>query len=151
MRGHAALLLQGSSTPKSAPRIWEGGLNGQVPLLILSLSLPPVDVTLDPDTAHPHLFLYEDSKSVRLEDSRQILPDRPERFDSWPCVLGREIFTSGRHYICGHKRENHESLTSMTDKAKASVANERVERAIQENSDLDPFKVSHETKYVVTT
>lgn len=98
MRGHAALLLQGSSAPKSAPRIWEGGLNGQVPLLILSLSLPPVDVTLDPDTAHPHLFLYEDSKSVRLEDSRQILPDRPERFDSWPCVLGREIFTSGRHY-----------------------------------------------------
>ena len=42
-------------------------------------------------------------------------------------------------------------MTSMTDKAKASVANERVERAIQENSDLDPFKVSHETKYVVTT
>ncbi|CAO2595486.1 Butyrophilin subfamily 1 member A1 [Lemmus lemmus] len=64
----------------------------------LSSSLPPVDVTLDPDTAHPHLFLYENSKSVRLEDSRQILPDRPERFDSWPCVLGREIFTSGRHY-----------------------------------------------------
>ncbi|XP_019664832.1 butyrophilin subfamily 1 member A1 isoform X1 [Ailuropoda melanoleuca] len=57
-----------------------------------------VDVTLDPDTAHPHLFLYEDSRSVRLEDSRQELPEKPERFDSWPCVLGRETFTSGQHF-----------------------------------------------------
>lgn len=57
-----------------------------------------VDVTLDPDTAHPHLFLHEDAKSVRLEEARQKLPEKPERFDSWPCVLGREAFTSGRHY-----------------------------------------------------
>ncbi|KAF6292492.1 butyrophilin subfamily 1 member A1 [Rhinolophus ferrumequinum] len=61
-------------------------------------TLHAVDVTLDPDTAHPHLFLYEDFKSVRLEDSRQKLPEKPERFDSWPCVLGREAFTSGAHY-----------------------------------------------------
>ncbi|XP_023555751.1 butyrophilin subfamily 1 member A1 isoform X1 [Octodon degus] len=61
-------------------------------------SLHAVNVTLDPDTAHPHLFLYADSKSVRLEDSRQKLPEKAERFDSWPCVLGREAFTSGRHY-----------------------------------------------------
>nr|XP_032637601.1 zinc finger protein RFP-like [Chelonoidis abingdonii] len=47
-----------------------------------------VNVTLDPDTAHPELILSEDWRSVRRGNTRQDLPKNLERFDTEPCVLG---------------------------------------------------------------
>ncbi|CAL8366596.1 unnamed protein product [Gadus morhua 'NCC'] len=58
-----------------------------------------VDVTLDPDTAHPSLVLSEDWKQVHHGGVRKILPDNPERFTQYTFVLTRQSFSSGRFYF----------------------------------------------------
>ncbi|KAM4835201.1 E3 ubiquitin-protein ligase TRIM38-like [Thomomys bottae] len=58
-----------------------------------------VSVTLDPSTAHPDLFLSDDRRQVTRGCSRENLEVSPRRFTAFPCVLGCEGFTSGRHYF----------------------------------------------------
>ncbi|XP_051947092.1 zinc finger protein RFP-like [Xyrauchen texanus] len=58
-----------------------------------------VDVTLDPDTAHPKLILSDDGKQVTHGDIWQKLPDKPERFELYAHVLGKKGFSSGRFYF----------------------------------------------------
>lgn len=55
-------------------------------------------ITLDPDTAHNVLHLSENQKQV-THGLPQSKLDTPKRFRVSPCVLGCQIFTSGRHYF----------------------------------------------------
>ncbi|XP_032998389.1 zinc finger protein RFP-like [Lacerta agilis] len=66
--------------------------------LLFRKQIQKANVTLDPDTAHPQLILSKDWKSVICGDKKRNLPDNPERFNYFPCVLGREGFTAGRHF-----------------------------------------------------
>ncbi|XP_030700615.2 E3 ubiquitin-protein ligase TRIM58 [Globicephala melas] len=57
-----------------------------------------VDIKLDPATAHPSLLLTADLRSVQDGELWRDVPNNPERFDTWPCILGLQNFSSGRHY-----------------------------------------------------
>ncbi|XP_030579027.1 nuclear factor 7, brain-like [Archocentrus centrarchus] len=54
-------------------------------------------VILDPNTAHCCLCLSDDLTSVRQGDTKQQLPDNPERNTYSDTVFGSEGFSSGKH------------------------------------------------------
>ncbi|XP_036996411.2 tripartite motif-containing protein 75-like [Artibeus jamaicensis] len=56
------------------------------------------EVTLDPETAHPNLLVSEDKKLVKFVRKKQRVSRNPERFMTYPVVLGSQEFDCGRHY-----------------------------------------------------
>ncbi|XP_076849968.1 E3 ubiquitin-protein ligase TRIM35-like isoform X2 [Brachyhypopomus gauderio] len=54
-------------------------------------------VTLDPNNANPELHLSDDLTTVEERPQNSLLPDKPERIDECPYVLGAEGFNSGTH------------------------------------------------------
>ncbi|XP_062316293.1 butyrophilin subfamily 3 member A1-like isoform X2 [Osmerus eperlanus] len=79
-----------------------------------------VDVTLDPDTAHPRLILSADGKQVSCGVEQQNLPETPKRYDTRLDVLGTQGFSSGRFYyeVQVNKTEWHLGVAKESCKRK---------------------------------
>ncbi|XP_045902832.1 E3 ubiquitin-protein ligase TRIM39-like isoform X1 [Micropterus dolomieu] len=87
-----------------------------------------INVTLDPDTAHPTLILSDDGKQVSHGYVKKNVPDNPERFSNSICVLGKQSFSSGRFYF--------EVQVKGKTKWTLGVARESINR--KENIQLSP-------------
>lgn len=57
-------------------------------------------MTFDPETAHPNLSLSQSYTSVWFEEDKDTTDcqPNPRRFHYYYCVLGKQGFTTGRHY-----------------------------------------------------
>lgn len=57
-----------------------------------------VDVTFDSDTAHPSLNVSADGKQVAIGNQKRNVENKPDRFFKVLNVLGKEGFSTGKHY-----------------------------------------------------
>ncbi|VTJ88491.1 Hypothetical predicted protein [Marmota monax] len=73
-------------------------MGNSIRILSLLMERTSKDIILDKDTAHPYLAVSPDGKCVKSVTKKQDVPDKPERFDTMPAVLGRNRFSSGSHY-----------------------------------------------------
>uniref|UniRef100_A0A2D4J2Q2 Ig-like domain-containing protein n=1 Tax=Micrurus lemniscatus lemniscatus TaxID=129467 RepID=A0A2D4J2Q2_MICLE len=62
------------------------------------IPIEKASIVLDPETANQDLILSADQKTVIQGFMWQSLPYSPKRFNMERCVLGREGFSSGKHY-----------------------------------------------------
>uniref|UniRef100_A0A8C9VYP7 Tripartite motif-containing protein 35-like n=1 Tax=Scleropages formosus TaxID=113540 RepID=A0A8C9VYP7_SCLFO len=64
-------------------------------------------VLLDPNTASSKLIVSEDLTSMRYSYETRWLPENPERFKGFGCILGSEGFGSGKHSWDVHVGETY--------------------------------------------
>lgn len=78
-----------------------GGLvkeNGDDSAPSLLLGLSAENVVPDPATAYPYLLLYESRQRRYLSTPPDGTPCSKDRFLAYPCAVGCQTFSSGRHY-----------------------------------------------------
>uniref|UniRef100_A0A0P6J8I6 Tripartite motif-containing protein 69 isoform a n=2 Tax=Heterocephalus glaber TaxID=10181 RepID=A0A0P6J8I6_HETGA len=98
-KGTWELVPRGLISRKLTPGLFRGPIQYRIwKEMQFTLSPGLCPLTLDPKTAHPNLVLSKDRTSVWHGDTKKIMPNDPERFDSSVAVLGSKSFESGKWY-----------------------------------------------------
>ncbi|KAK7921891.1 hypothetical protein WMY93_008793 [Mugilogobius chulae] len=106
-----------------------------------------VDLTLDPDTAHPNLTLSDDLKQVYHADVKKQLPDSPLRFDQYAMILAKQSFSSGRFYFEVQVKEK----TSWALGVARESINRKGEVYLRPNYGFWCIMLTNKDKYVACT
>lgn len=69
------------------------------------------ELTLDPNTTHRYLFLFDNNKKVIPLKEPQPYPSHPERYDEWPQVLCRSGLTGRCYWEVEWEQEAHIAVT----------------------------------------
>uniref|UniRef100_A0A8C1MPU1 Uncharacterized protein n=1 Tax=Cyprinus carpio TaxID=7962 RepID=A0A8C1MPU1_CYPCA len=97
-----------------------------------------LDVSLDPDTAHPNLVLSDDGKQVRHGDTEQKLPDKLQRFDTWKFYF--EVQVQGKtDWTLGVVRESTDRKGKITLNPEDGCWTVNLKKGNEYFASADPF------------
>ncbi|MEQ2216745.1 hypothetical protein XENOCAPTIV_021617, partial [Xenoophorus captivus] len=106
-----------------------------------------VDVTLDPDTAHPALVVSDDGKQVHHGDVWKKLPYQSKRFEPAINVLGKQGFSCGRfHYDVQVKGK-----TAWTLGVTKESVNKKVELNLNPENGYWTIRLQNKNEFVALT
>ncbi|XP_059494782.1 zinc-binding protein A33-like [Stegostoma tigrinum] len=82
-------------------------------------------LSLDPDTAHWNLLIFDNSTSIAYSHNMKKAPSKASQFSTYPFVLAKQGFSSGAHYwevFVGCKAEWVLGVTKQSVERKAPIS-----------------------------
>uniref|UniRef100_A0A672FEM3 NACHT domain-containing protein n=1 Tax=Salarias fasciatus TaxID=181472 RepID=A0A672FEM3_SALFA len=68
-------------------------------------------ITLDPNTAHKHLYMYDNDTKIITTNASRSCPDHPDRYNSWPQVRSGHGLTGCCYWEVEWEGEAHIAVT----------------------------------------
>ncbi|XP_048470344.1 nuclear factor 7, brain-like [Rhincodon typus] len=93
--------------------------------MVHEIGFNTVPLSLDPDTAHWNLLIFDNLTSIAYSHNLKKPPSKPSQFSAYPFVLAKQGFSSGAHYweiFVGCKAEWVLGVTKQSVERKAPIS-----------------------------